>query len=195
MARKTSGSGCYHVMARGHNRQAIFRDDQDYERYLMCLSRAGKSFPYTCYHFCLMPNHVHLLLQTDSVKTLTALMRRIQQAYQFHWRRRYGLVGHLWQGRFKSLPIEEEAYLLECGRYIERNPIRAGLCQHPQLYRWSSARLYLTGEQNSWRFLRENPLYRGLGRTQRVRQKRYREYVEQTRPYESLVDVQFRRLS
>jgi putative transposase len=122
-------------------------------------------------------------------------MRRLQQSYQFHWRRRYELVGHLWQGRFKSLPIEKEAYLLECGRYIERNPVRAGLCERPEDYPWSSASFYLAGQQDGWSFLDRDPAYQALGPTDRSRQERYRQYVGQARPYEQLVDAQIQRLT
>lgn len=195
IARLISATGIYHVLSRGHNRRAIFLDTHDYQCYLDELTRFKETFPCQCYHFCLMPNHVHLLVKTERLELLTAIMRRVQQTYQFHWRRRYGLVGHLWQGRFKSIPIEKEAYLLECGRYIDRNPVRAGLCKIPEEYPWSSARTYLTEQQRKWAFLDRNPAYQGLAETEEVRRKEYRQYLEQTRGYEQFVDAQWARLT
>jgi putative transposase len=142
-----------------------------------------------------MPNHVHFLLGADQPRALSALMRRVQQAYQFHWRKRYGLVGHLWQGRFKSIPIEKESYLLECARYIERNPIRAELCKTPEEYPWSSARTYLGIWAKSWRFLDISPTYKGLGSSEETRRQRYRDYIGGERPYEVLLDTQLQSLT
>ena len=195
LARQPSASGYYHVLARGHNRQQIFRDEADYRRYLSELTRFKSLFPAKCYHFCLMPNHVHLLLQTDGIQVLTGFIRRVQQAYQLHWRRRHRLVGHLWQGRFKSIPIEQESYLLECARYIERNPVRAGLCENPEEYIWSSARVYLTGDSLMSEFLDPSPAFRFLASNDLIRRRLYRDYVSRARPYEQLVDSQLARLT
>jgi len=118
-----------------------------------------------------------------------------QQAYQFHWRRRYHLVGHLWQGRFKSLPIGEDAYLLECARYIERNPVRATLCTRVEDYPWSSAASYVTGRGAGQELLDRNPAYEGLGLTDEARRARYQAYLTTLRPYERLVDAHLQRLT
>ncbi|MBI4227957.1 MAG: transposase [Candidatus Omnitrophica bacterium] len=195
LARHPSPTGCYHVLARGHNRQPIFRDATDYQQYLALLTRFKTASTGQCYHFCLMPNHVHLVLATKTIDILTAWMRRVQQAYQFHWRRRYHLVGHLWQGRFKSLPIEHENYLLECARYIERNPVRAQLCARAEEHPWSSAAYYLTGQGMGQELLDRNPAYEGLGPTDQARRARYHEYLTATRPYEQLVDAQLQQLT
>lgn len=193
--RMESSTRFYHVLARGHNRKAIFLDDQDHQNYLTIFARFKKQFPCLCHHFCLMPNHIHLLLEAQRRELLTALMRRVQQRYQYHWRRRYGLVGYLWQGRFKSIPIEKESYLLECARYIERNPVRAGLCVLPEEYPWSSASFYLVGRQKGLEFLDRNPAYETLGPTESLRQHYYRQYIHQERPYEKLVDLQIQQMA
>jgi putative transposase len=193
-ARRLSNSGFYHVLARGHDRKPVFKDPEDYRSYLSHLSRFKRQFPCRCFHFCLMPNHVHLLMQSNSLDNLTALMRRVQQAYQFHWRRRYELVGHLWQGRFKSLPIEEDPYLLECARYIERNPVRAKLCETTVDYPWSSASAYLTGRW-TWDFLDRSPAYTGLGTGEAIRRERYKRFVQEERAYDLLVDRQIEQLT
>lgn len=195
IARQGSSTGYYHVIARGHNRQEIFRDEVDFGFYAGLLVRFREQFPYRCFHYCLMPNHVHLLLETGQVEILTGLMRRVQQAYQFHWRRRYQLVGYLWQGRFKSLPIEQEEYLLECGRYIERNPVRAGMCQKAEDYPWSSARAYLLGKAKEQAFLDPSPAYTGLAQTEPLRRERYRLYLLESKAYEKLVDAQLQRIN
>ncbi len=194
VARQASAAGYYHVVARGHNRQAIFRDSQDYQQYLIYLSRFKEAPSCRCYHFCLMPNHLHLLLGMDSVRSLTGMMRRVQQAYQFHWRRRYDLVGNLWQGRFKSIPVDQDEYLLEASRYIERNPVRAKLCVLPEDYPWSSAHLYLKERSKGCGLLDLSPAYLMLGSSEEKRRQRYREHIMQVRPYDQLVDAQMERL-
>jgi len=173
----------------------IFRADADYRHYLDLLARFKKKIPCRCYHLCLMPNHLHFLLQAELVDHVTAMMRRLQQAFQLYWRKQYRLVGHLWQGRFKSLPIDTESYLLECARYIERNPIRAKLSATPEAYPWSSAQIYLRGPRKGWEFLDLSPAYRSFGKRSQTQIKHYRNFLLQPRPYDRLVDAQFNQLT
>lgn len=192
--RQASATGFYHVLARGHDRKEIFRDAADYRAYLATLARFKKDFPCKLYHFCLMPNHIHLLMETAHIQLLTALMRRVQQSYQLHWRCRYDLVGNLWQGRFKSIPIEEEPYLLECARYVERNPVRAELCKRPEDYPWSSASFYFGDGENPHRgMLDRSPAFLSFGQGDTAH-RRYRVFVGGQRPYDRLVDAQLESL-
>ena len=128
----------YHVVTRGNNRSWVFEAKEDFEKYLEILGRYKTRYGFLLYHWVLMNNHVHLLVETTADGALTKVMHGINLSYTLWVNRRYRRVGHLWQDRFKSFPVETDSYLLECGRYIERNPLRAGLVQSPADYPWSS---------------------------------------------------------
>lgn len=185
-ARKPSATGYYHIITRGNNRQAVFHQDADYRFYLEVLSQYKRRFEWKLHHFCLMPNHTHLLIHAGEFKILRKLMQGINQTYEKYYRLRCHHSGHLWQGRYKSIPIEEETYLLECSRYIERNPVRAGMVGRTGEYRWSSYPVYAEGKSD--RLIDPDPAYLGLGSTFQERSKAYRDYLEVTRPYEQLLD-------
>lgn len=125
--RRPSATGYYHLVTRGNQRQVVFRERDDYAAYCHLLETALARFPLHLAHFCLMPNHSHLLVQAAAVAPLSQAMHQLQRRYWFYAKRRYGLSGHLWQGRYHSFPIEDEACLLEAARYIERNPLEARL--------------------------------------------------------------------
>jgi len=127
----------YHITARGNERQSIFRDESDRQQFLTFLSREVLQQGWRCYAYCLMDNHYHLLLDTPE-PNLSRGMRRLNGSYtqRFNWR--HHRVGHLLQGRFKSLLVERESYLLELCRYVVLNPVRAGLVSAPQEWVWSS---------------------------------------------------------
>ena len=180
--RRVSSTGWYHAMGRGNNRQALFRSDDDYLKFLQLAGEYLRRSPVQLAHYCLMSNHVHLLLFSENRVNLSKILQGINLSYSWWFRRRYDFCGHVWQGRFKSVPIQEESHLLECGRYIERNPANAKIVSNPADYLWSSYRFYSGGEENS--LLTSNPCYQGLGETKWERQRRYREYVTVSRPYE-----------
>src|SRR5690242_9653075 len=131
-------AACYHVMDRGHNRETIFADDEDRRHFLKLLARYRDRFDLRLYHYCLMGNHFHVLVQLGEARRLSALMAGLLRSYTHHFHRRHGFVGRLWQGRFKAPAIEAEGYLLSCGRYVERNPAEARLVALPWEYGWSS---------------------------------------------------------
>jgi putative transposase len=135
----------YHVITRGNNRSWVFEDREDFEKYLAILSRYKAKGGFLLYHWALMNNHVHLLLETTENSSLTKIMQGINLSYTLWFNRKYRRVGHLWQDRFRSYPVERDEYLLECGRYIERNPLRAGLVQCPGEYLWSSFKVHAEG--------------------------------------------------
>ena len=124
-------AACYHVLNRAHARETIFHDDEDRTRFLSLLARYRDRFAFRLYHYCLMNNHFHLLLQLPDARALSALLPGLLLAYWHHYRRRYKLAGHLFQGRCKTPAVEAEEYLLSCGRYLERNPLAAGLVTEP----------------------------------------------------------------
>ena len=145
-AREHSGTGIYHVMLRGINRQDIFEDDEDYGMFIRILSGLSsrpsndlKSTICTChiYAYCLMPNHVHLLLREKEWE-LKDIMKSIASSYVFYFNKKYGRIGHLFQDRFKSEPCDDMQYFFTLFRYIHQNPVKAGLVTDAEDYKYSS---------------------------------------------------------
>ena len=143
-ARKLSESGIYHVILRGINRQQIFYDEEDYEYFISLLERFQAVSHYELYAYCLMGNHIHLLLKTGD-EPLDRIFRRIGASFVYWYNLKYQRVGHLFQNRFKSEPVETDQYFLTAMRYILRNPVKAGLCVKPEDYPYSNIR-DLTGD-------------------------------------------------
>ena len=144
--RLSSQSGIYHVMLRGVNRQQIFEDDDDYRKFIMILhdmtspkDELKRPLPPRCafYTYCLMPNHVHLLIQEKEEK-LSKTVKQIASRYAMYYNNKYEHFGHLFQDRFKSEPVESYSYFLTLIRYIHRNPVAGRLCQRVEDYDWSS---------------------------------------------------------
>jgi putative transposase len=132
-------SAVYHVTARGDRREAIFLDDEDRQRFIHLLGKEVEQQRWLLYAYCLMDNHYHLLLETPE-PNLGRGMRRLNGVYTQAFNRRHGLVGHVLQGRYKSILVDRDAYLLELCRYVVLNPIRAGIVDDPAAWRWSSYR-------------------------------------------------------
>ena len=121
--RQASDPGYYHVVTRGNRRDVVFHEADDYAAYGDLARAASEAAAVRLAHCCLMPNHTHLLAWATALPQLSQALHQLQRRYWFYVKRRHGLTGHLWQGRFHSFPIESEAYLLEAARYIERNPL------------------------------------------------------------------------
>jgi putative transposase len=137
----------HHVTQRGNRRQKTFFVKGDYEAYLELMAQWCDLCGVSAWAYCLMPNHVHLIVVP---KTEDGLRRAIGEAHRRYTRRvnfREGWRGHLWQGRFASF-VMDEAYLLACSRYVERNPVRAGLCRRAEDYPWSSAAAHVSGKDD-----------------------------------------------
>jgi len=172
---------CYHVLTRGNNRAAVFFSDADRQRYAQWLAGFSREHGVQIYHYCLMTNHVHLVVWVTNGPALRQTMQRLNLTYAKYLCRTYGHVGHVWQDRFQSLLIADDIYLLQCGGYIELNPVRAGLVEEPSAYPWSSHRSYVGGYADP--LVTPSPAYLALGQTLHDRQVRYREYVTcQLRP-------------
>src|SRR3989344_1494867 len=133
----------YHVFSRGNNRENVFFEEKDYHRFLDNLERFSTSFHYDIYAYCILPNHFHLLLRTHST-SLSKIMQVLMTAYTMYANKKYQRVGHIFQGRFHSIVVEKETYLLQVFRYIHLNPVEAGLADAPENYPWSSYQFYLT---------------------------------------------------
>jgi putative transposase len=129
----------YHVTTRGDRREDIVEDDQDRQAFLWVLERVVTQFRWRCYAWCLMDNHYHLLIQTPD-RNLSKGMRQLNGVITQTGNRRHGRVGHLFQGRFKAVLVDRDAYLLELSRYIVLNPVRAGMVKAPADWPWSSYR-------------------------------------------------------
>ncbi|MGE5278721.1 MAG: REP-associated tyrosine transposase [Acidobacteriota bacterium] len=139
----------YHVVARGNERRAVFRDDRDRELYLARLQHYRDRFGFRVYAYCLMTNHIHLALETGKVP-LSRIMLALQGSYTQAFNRRHRRVGHLFQGRYKALVVQKDRYLLALVRYIHENPVRAGIVGRPSEYRWSSDQWYAKGRGPAW---------------------------------------------
>ncbi|MFO7626220.1 MAG: transposase [Candidatus Fermentibacteraceae bacterium] len=132
----------HHVTQRGNRRQKVFFREPDYSTYLTILTEFTGRCGVDIWAYCLMPNHVHIVAVPSDPGNLTRALGEAHRRYTCRINRREGWTGHLWQGRYASFPMDD-AHLLLSARYIEQNPVRAGLCAMPEQWRWSSARHHL----------------------------------------------------
>ena len=161
--RKKSSSNIYHVMLRGNEQQTIFQDEEDYNKFLSVLDQCRKQFDFVLYAWCLMPNHVHLLIKERS-KPISSAVQGIGSSYVFWYNAKYFRTGHLFQGRYKSEPVEDEAYFLQVIRYIHLNPVQAHLCDSSDEYPYSSYNRYFHCGKNAedlvWGLIRRDEFER-----------------------------------
>jgi len=162
-----------HLIQRGNNRQACFFADEDYRIYLDWLREYATKTECRIHAYVLMTNHVHLLVSTESSEGVGALMKSLGQRYVQYVNRRYRRSGTLWEGRFRSCLTQDEGYLLACQRYIELNPVRAGMVEHPGEYCWSSYGANAQGEDSP--LIVPHNLYLSLAGDPASRQAAYRE--------------------
>jgi putative transposase len=125
-------------MARGNQKQATFLEEVDFLKYIEMLRRYKRKYNFKLYGYCLMPNHVHLILDIKRGKDLAKVMQGLNLTYTIWFNKKYKKVGHLWQNRYKSMVIQKDKYLLYCIAYIELNPVRAKISASSLNYRWSS---------------------------------------------------------
>lgn len=161
-----------HVIQRGNNRGAVFFDEADRGRYRDWLAEAAAQHGCTIYAYVLMTNHVHLLAAPQREASLPRTMQSLGRRYVRYVNDAYRRTGTLWEGRYRAAPIDSEAYFLACCRYIELNPVRAGMVAHPREYRWSSWRAHARGAADP--LAAEHPIYRALGGDAAARQRAYR---------------------
>jgi putative transposase len=129
--------GLYHITSRGDRREAIYLDDADRRQWLELFGQVCRRFNWACHAYCLMDNHYHIVVETVD-GNLSAGMRQLNGVYTQLHNRAHGRVGHVFQGRFKAIIVQREAYLLELARYVVLNPVRAHMCALPELWPWSS---------------------------------------------------------
>lgn len=161
-----------HVIQRGNNRQACFFTDDDYCCYLGWLGDASRDTGCSIHAYALMTNHVHLLLSARDAGGVGGMMKALGQRYVQHVNRVYARSGTLWEGRYRSCLVQHDRYLLTCMRYIELNPVRAGMVDHPGAYRWSSYRCNAQGEADD--LVQPHAVFTALGADTLIRAERYR---------------------
>lgn len=162
-----------HIIQRGNNRQACFYAEEDYRIYLDWLREYADKTGCHVHAYVLMTNHVHLLISAARPDSPGGLMKALGQRYVQYVNRAYRRSGTLWEGRFRSCLAQEDRYLLACQRYIELNPVRANMVEHPAEYRWSSYRSNAQGEPDA--LLKAHSLYDALGQDKASRASVYRE--------------------
>lgn len=161
-----------HVVQRGNNREAIFFDEEDYRAYLNWLKEGASRYGCAIHAYVLMTNHTHILVTPSTRESVSRLLQYVGRRYVPYVNHQYGRSGTLWEGRFKASLIDAETYLLACYRYIELNPVRAGMVASPGDYGWSSYKANALGHNDS--LLTGHPLYLALGADAETRQARYR---------------------
>lgn len=176
-----------HITHRGVNRCAVFVDDIDRGSYLHLLAEQLHALDVALHAYALMGNHVHLLVSSAAEGATSCVMRNAVQAYSRGFNLRHGRTGTLWEGRFKSCLVDSDRYLLNVIRYIELNPVRAGIVAGPADFRWSSARSHL-GRGIDLR-ITEHPGFLALGPDRRTRAERYAEWIMQPVGEEELLDI------
>lgn len=161
-----------HIVQRGNNRSACFFAEDDFKIYINSLTEALNQYNVQLHAFVLMTNHVHLLMTPTTAEGISRVMQSVGRSYVTTINRLYQRTGTLWEGRHKACLIDSEHYFMACQRYIELNPVRANMVQHPSEYKWSSYQYHGVGKQITC--LTPHPLYQALGANDKQRQYQYR---------------------
>lgn len=176
-----------HVIQRGNNRESCFLAEKDYRRYLDDLGNAAVKFDCRIHAYVLMTNHVHLLVTPMMDYAISQMMQALGRRYVRYINYAYKRTGTLWEGRYKSSLIDSDRYLLICMRYIEMNPVRAGMVSHPGDYKWSSYPANAQGRVDD--LISPHPLYLELGETDDIRLFAYRELFRNQLGNKELHDI------
>jgi putative transposase len=183
-------AGCpHHVIQRGNNRESVFRDEPDRHQYLALLREIASTSSLAVHAYVLMPDHVHLLVTPQSEGALGRAMQAIGRRYVRWFNDRHRRTGTLWEGRFRSAPISAERYLLTCMRYIELNPVRAGISSSVDQYPWSSFAHHIGLTVDP--LITDHAVFWGLGNTPFERQSAYRRLCEDPLPLERVDELRW----
>lgn len=167
----------YHVTARGNTQSDIYDTDADRQQFLSLLEKVVTRYDWYCHAYCLMDNHYHFLIETGT-PSLSKGMQILNGTYTQYFNRQHHRVGHVFQGRFKSILVQKEAYLLELARYIVLNPVRAQMVRSAKDWRWSSYRA-TAGDIEHDACLTTDWVLAGFAKTRKVAQQRYRDFVRE----------------
>lgn len=176
-----------HVIHRGNNHQAVFASDGDYRYFLECLGEAAKKHQCDIHAYVLMTNHVHLLVTPHTEAGIGKMMQSLGRRYVQYFNYTYQRTGTLWEGRYRATLVDAERYLLSCYRYIELNPVRAEMVEHPRDYPWSSYRCHADGHDDS--LVTDHELYLTLHRNAEERCKAYRALFRTRLDAETVNDI------
>ena len=165
-----------HIVQRGHSREPVFFETGDYQTYLYWLREASERYDCAIHAYVLMTNHVHILATPANKKGISLLMQYTGRHYVPYINHTYGTSGSIWEGRYKGSLVHDEQYLLTCMRYIELNPVRAGMVAEPSLYRWSSYRANAQGKSDA--LITRHPLYEKLGSHPQEQMEAYKALFE-----------------
>ena len=161
-----------HVVQRGHSREAVFFEENDYLVYQRWLKEAAKRYHVDIHAYVLMTNHIHILATAHDKSGITRMMQYVGRYYVPYINHTHGTSGTIWEGRYKASLIHDEEYLLKCMRYIELNPVRANMVRSPGQYRWSSFRC--NGQGKADELVKPHAIYKSLGRTGQSRMEAYK---------------------
>ncbi len=167
-----------HLIRRGNNRGPIFADDYDRETFLALFETASSRHCAAVHAYVLMTNHYHAVVTPRDGPSFSLMMRDLGREYVSRYNRRHNRIGTLWTGRPRVIPIEDERYWLTCVRYVEQNPVRAGLVSQAADYRWSSYAFHALGKPHEW--LTRHHMYQSLGSTDAQRQDNYQALFAET---------------
>lgn len=176
--RQKSETGIYHVMVRGINQQDIFHHEDDFERYINTLEKVSLESGVSILGYCLMTNHVHLLIREGN-KDVSAFMKRLGVSYAYWYNWKYERTGHVFQDRFKSEGVESDAYLLTVIRYIHLNPVKAAIVRNPEEYRWSSCASYYKSDGQTMDCLDTKLILNVLSEQEKEAIERFKKYMEE----------------
>jgi putative transposase len=165
----------YHALNRGNNRTPVFFQAADYAQFLGALGQTRQRYPFRLYGYCLMSNHFHLVLEPAAGQSISRILQSLTVAHTWHYHKARATSGHIWQGRFKSPVVASDEHLLTVMRYVEANPLRAGLVRDLADYPWSSYRVHGLGR--SLPLVDEAPVWQSLGQTEASRQAYWRTWL------------------
>ena len=177
----------YHAINRGNNRAPVFRAADDYPTFLAALNKTKERYPFRLYGYCLMTNHFHLLLAPEDGVSISRVLQSLAVAHTWHYHRGRGTVGHVWQGRFKSPVVQDDDHALVVLRYIEANPLRAGMVADLADYPWSSYGFHGLGHDDA--LLSPLPAWEALGRDQQKRRVSWKKWVHAPLKESQLAEV------
>lgn len=180
--------GIYHIFNRGNDRRKIFLEREDFQCFLNMMGSALDKYPIKMFHYCLMTNHFHFLLKSETKDGLPAFMHWLQLGYARYFKKKYETTGHIFEERFRCPRIAEESYYLQCGRYIERNPVKAKMVSQAWDYPYSSAAYYVAGKKD--RLVTPNLYYLEMGSNDAEWKESYKNFLLIEDPYVPMIDAQ-----